>query len=161
MINFGPVEPTLLIGNAPQGRVDVARLKQMRITAVLSLQSDFDFKTHDIDIETLQSAYQENDIQLHRISIIDFDETDLGNNVAEAAKTLNQLLSVGHSVYVHCNAGVCRAPATVLTYLCFYRDMSVDAGLEYIRLARPQAHPYLSAVNRGLEQLQKQNESAG
>lgn len=153
MINFGPVESKLLIGNAPQGRVDVARLKQIRVTAVLSLQSDHDFKTHNIDRKVLLSAYENNDIQLHRIAIIDFDERDLGDKVAKAAETLNQLMSVGHSVYVHCNAGVCRAPATVLTYLCFYRGMTIAEGLAYIRIGRPQAHPYLNAVDRGLLEL--------
>ena len=156
MINFGPVEPKLLIGNAPQGRVDVARLKQIRITAVLSLQSDYDFKTHNIDRKTLLSAYQDNDIQLHRIAIIDFDEKDLGDKVAAAAQTLNQLVCAEHSIYVHCNAGVCRAPATVLTYLCFYRGMTVEEGLEYIRAGRPQANPYLRAVERGLHELHLQ-----
>ncbi len=156
MINFGPVETNLLVGNAPHGRVDVARLKQMQVSAVLSLQSDSDFKTHQIDHKTLLSAYQDNDILIYRIAIIDFDEKDLGDNVAQAAKRLNQLLTTGHRVYVHCNAGVCRAPATVLTYLCFYRHMSIEDGLEYIRRVRPQAHPYISAVKKGLEELRKQ-----
>ncbi len=160
MINFGAVETKLLVGNAPQSPVDVARLKQMRISAVLSLQSDYDFKSYKIDRKALFTAYDDNDIQLHRIAIIDFDEIDLGDKVAEAAKTLNQLFSVGHSIYVHCNAGVCRAPATILTYLCFYRGMTIEEGLDYIRLARPQANPYLKAVERGLHELNLQKSAS-
>jgi atypical dual specificity phosphatase len=70
---------------------------------------------------------------------------------------LNALLAVGHRVYVHCNAGVCRAPATVLGYLCHFREMSMQDGLEYIRSQRPQVHPYISAVEIALEKLSKQS----
>ena len=101
----------------------------------------------------LQSAYQYNEITVQRFAIIDFDETDLGNKLADPVRALNQLLTGGHRVYVHCNAGVCRAPATVLGYLCHFRGMQIEQGLEYIRRNRPQAHPYVSAVQKALEQL--------
>ena len=73
--------------------------------------------------------------------------------LAEPVKVLNELLQSGHRVYVHCNAGVCRAPATVLGYLCHYRGMTIDEGLNYIREQRPQANPYISAVQQALNQL--------
>lgn len=153
MLNFGRIEGDIFIGNAPQSSVDVARLKQMKITAVVSLQSDQDFKSHRIDWKKLQSAYQYNDITIQRFPIIDFDENDLGERLYEPVKALHALLSAGHRVYVHCNAGVCRAPATVLGYLCYYRGMEIEQGLEYIRRNRPQAHPYVSAVEKTLSTL--------
>jgi atypical dual specificity phosphatase len=153
MINFGRIEPEIFLGSTPQTSVDVSRLKQIKITAVLSLQSDSDFVTHRIDWNKLQSAYQYNDISVHRFPIVDFDEKDLGEKLAEPIKALKSLLTVGHRVYVHCNAGVCRAPATVLGYLCYARGMSLERGLDYIRRNRPQANPYQSAVLRALQQL--------
>ena len=42
MINFSRLEENIFIGSAPQSSVDSARLKQMKITAVVSLQSDAD-----------------------------------------------------------------------------------------------------------------------
>lgn len=153
MINFGRIEEDLFIGNAPQNSVDVSRLKQMEVTAVLSLQSDQDFKSHKIDWKKLQSVYQYSEISVRRFPIIDFDEADLAKRLADPVRALNDLLEAGQRVYVHCNAGVCRAPATVLTYLCHYRAMEITEGLDYIRLNRPQAHPYLSAVERALVEL--------
>lgn len=153
MLNFGRIEGDIFIGNAPHNSVDVARLKQMQITAVVSLQSDQDFKTHKIDWKKLQNAYQYSEITIERFPIIDFDEVDLGDRLAEPVKALHGLLTIGHRVYVHCNAGVCRAPATVLGYLCHYRGMEIEQGLEYIRRNRPQAHPYIRAVERALAQL--------
>jgi atypical dual specificity phosphatase len=153
MINFSRLEQNIFIGSAPQSSVDAARLKQMKISAVLSLQSDADFKSHRIDWQKLQSAYQYSDIVVQRFPVVDFDELDLGNKLADPVIALHSLLEVGHRVYVHCNAGVCRAPATVLGYLCHYRGMEIDAGLEYIRSQRPQAHPYISAVQKALTKL--------
>jgi len=157
MINFDRVEADIFVGSAPQINVDVARLKQMKITAVLSLQSDSDFRSHRIDWAKLQSAYQYNDISVERYPIIDFDEADLGDKLASPVKALNKLLIAGHRIYVHCNAGVCRAPATVLTYLCHYRGMELEQGLEYIRLNRPQANPYKNAVLKALQQLESES----
>jgi len=151
MINFSRIEPNLFIGSAPQSGVDVSRLVQMKITAVLSLQSDADFKSHNIDWKKLQSAYEYNHIHAQRFPIIDFDEVDLGEKLPEPVNTLNQMLELQHRVYVHCNAGICRAPATVLTYLCHYRGMTTDEGLVYLRKERPQVHPYMSAVNIALD----------
>jgi len=157
MINFDRIESDIFIGSAPQNEIDAGRLKQMKITAVLSLQSDYDFKAHRIDWKKLQSTYQYNDITVQRFPVIDFDEADLGNKLAEPVKALNQLLNQGHRVYVHCNAGICRAPATVLGYLCHYRDMSIEQGLEYIRSNRPHVNPYKKAVKQALDQLERES----
>ncbi len=153
MINFDLVEPGVFIGSAPQSSVDVARLKQMKITAIICLQSDDDLKARKIDWSKLQESYKHNDISVNRFPINDFDEVDLGCKVVEPIKRLNELLSAKHKVYVHCNAGVCRAPATVLGYLCHYQGMSLEAGLGQIRIARPIANPYKSAVEKALIEL--------
>lgn len=153
MINFSRIETDVFIGSAPQSDIDIGRLAQLRISAVLSLQSDDDLVSHRIDWPALQSAYEFNDIYAQRFPITDFDETDLGKKLPAPVHTLNQMLVQKHRVYVHCNAGICRAPATVLAYLCHYRGMTVPQGLEYLRRERPQVHPYLGAVNLALATL--------
>jgi len=155
MINFNQIEDSIFIGSAPQNDVDVARLAQMKITAVVSLQSDEDLTAHRIDWQKLQNDYQQNSIDIQRFPINDFDEVDLGNRLPEPIQALGALIGVGHKVYVHCNAGICRAPGTVLGYLCHYRQMSVEQGLSYIRQNRPQANPYKKAVLRALTNLQE------
>ena len=153
MINFDRIEADIFIGSAPQTSVDVARLTQMKTTAVLSLQSDHDLKSHKIDWKKMEKTYQHNDITVKRFPIIDFDEEDLGNRLAEPVKALNELMQAEHRVYVHCNAGICRAPATVLGYLCHFRGMELAQGLEYIRANRPQVNPYKGAVSKALQKL--------
>jgi predicted protein tyrosine phosphatase len=156
MINYNQIDINIFIGSAPQTSEDVARLSHLQVTAVLSLQSDEDLRTHRIDWKNIQSAYQHHDITQQRFQINDFDETDMANKLVPPVKTLNDFLTQGHRVYAHCNAGVCRAPGTVLGYLCHYRQMTIEQGLEHIRRARPQANPYVAAVKKAIDQLAAQ-----
>lgn len=153
MINFNPIDQFIFIGSTPQNEMDVARLAQMKVTAVLSLQSDADLKNYRIDWHKLQNQYQQLGIAVERFAIYDFDEADLGNKIAEPIKQLKRFLDVGHRVYVHCNAGICRASSTVLGYLIAYKGMSYDEGLNLIRAQRPQVNPYKSAVLKGVKLL--------
>ena len=159
MINFNRIETDIYIGSAPQSSVDVARLSEMKVSAVLCLQSDEDFRAHRIDWKKIQSAYQHNDIVVKRFQITDFDEIDMGNKLVPTVEMLYALLTQGHCVYVHCNAGVCRAPGTVLAYFCHCRGMTIEHGLEYIRRERPQANPYVGAVRKALNQLAIQDKN--
>ncbi|NNC99073.1 MAG: hypothetical protein HKN85_02720 [Gammaproteobacteria bacterium] len=158
MINFDRIEADIFIGSAPQSSVDIARLKKMQVSAVISLQSDADFITHQIDWKALSNAYLQNGISVQRFPILDFNEADLSKNLVPPVRALNRLLTKGNRVYLHCNAGICRAPATVLAYLCHYRDMSIQQGLEYIRRQRPQVSPYKNAVVKALEILHAEGE---
>jgi len=155
MINFDLIQAKVYVGSSPNSRNDVARLKQLRVSALICLQSDADFKNHNIDWSELQRYYQESDISVHRHPILDFDEDDLAKEVGHAVLTLNRLLDQGHSIYVHCNSGICRAPAAVLGYLCHFEGMSFDAAMRQIQIARPIASPFRSAVKKALEDLAK------
>ena len=157
MINFDLVEPGIFVGSAPQSHIDVERLKQLKITAVINLQSNEDLRDRNTEWLDLEASYRQQDIVVERFPINDFDEIDLGDKVAEPIKHLNTLLGVGHKVYVHCNSGICRAPAVVLGYLCHYQDMSIESGLRQLHIARPVASPYRSAVEKALEQLSDSN----
>lgn len=153
MINFSRIENNIFIGTAPQSEEDINTLKQEKITSVLSLQSDSDLTNYRIDWKNLCSRYQYNDIAVQRFQIIDFDENDLASNLMSPIKALDSMFNDGQTVYVHCNAGICRAPATVLGYLCHYRGLTLEDGLAHIRKNRPQANPYTRAISKALAQL--------
>ena len=156
MINFDPIEPNIIIGSCPHNTIDVDRLHRMlRVTAILSLQTEDDFKYHKIDWPAMEQDYDKCGIYVQRFPIADFNEQDLGERVSEPIKALNDLLNAGHKVYVHCNAGVCRASATVVGYLCHYKGMEPQEALAYVRERRPIANPYMRAVEKALEKLKQ------
>ena len=150
MINFDLIQANIYVGSAPNSKEDVARLKQLKVSALISLQSDVDLKERDIDWAQIQRCYQENDITAQRYPVRDLDEIDLGDKIGQSIVALNRLLNDRHKVYVHCNAGIGRAPSTVLGYLCYYEGMSIGGALRQIRVARPIANPYKSAVSKAL-----------
>ena len=85
--------------------------------------------------------------------IHDFNETDLCAQLFDAAKTLNDMINIkNQTVYVHCTAGMGRAPACVLVYLCLYKKVQcwndpneVD---KFVKSYRKVSVPNLKAVTR-------------
>ena len=133
--------------------MDVNRLvRDLKVTAVLCLQSDEDFKTYHLPINEIREACKLNGISWVQCPIIDFDPEDMARGIHEPVDALNELLSSGERVYVHCTVGICRSPATVVGYLHKYRGMSLDAALELVKLNRPIANPYMSALKIAFSQ---------
>lgn len=155
MINLDRIEENLFVGSAPKHVVDVMRLdKQLKITAVLSLQTDSDFKNYKIDIDSLIDAYAMSNIEYSRYPITDFDASDMAKKLVAPVQALHELMEQQHRVYVHCNAGICRAPATVLGYLHVYQGMSLEDGLSYLRSKRPIVNPYMDAVATAVQSIE-------
>lgn len=50
-------------------------------------------------------------------------------------------------MYVHCTAGIGRAPQTVILYLCLYKKYSLDEALDLIKKKRYIANPNKSNEN--------------
>ncbi len=138
------------MGSGPSGEEDIERLKQMNITAVISLQTDDDLSSRQLEWQQLENWYQKGDINAQRFPIKDFDETDMTAKIGQPIQHLNQLLLDSQRIYIHCNTGICRAPAVVLGYLCHYEAMSVESAMRQIQIARPIASPFRTAVKNAL-----------
>ncbi len=146
MINLNRIQPELYVGTYPQSAVDIARLKTgPRVTAVVNLQTEADFAALRIDWGRLTRHYLEHDIVVQRWPIRDFDPQDLRARLAGAVDTLEQLLAAGHRAYVHCTAGVCRAPSVAIAYLAWCQGWELDDAYRYVRRQRT-CDPYLEAI---------------
>lgn len=146
MISFDMMSRSLFLGSCPKSVVDVDRIhSSLKITAVLNLQTDEDFPEWDVDFEAVQNRYAETDIELVRVPILDWNEADLRIHLASAIDTLAGLIEAEHRVYVHCTAGVGRAPATVIGYLALYEDMTVEEAVAFVEQRR-RIKPYVAAI---------------
>mmetsp|Transcript_10582 Transcript_10582/g.17765 ORF Transcript_10582/g.17765 Transcript_10582/m.17765 type:complete len:110 (-) Transcript_10582:84-413(-) len=66
--------------------------------------------------------YDERGMEAVHFPIKDFNSEDLKSHLFEAAKKLHEMIDVkGQKVYVHCTAGMGRAPACVVAYLCLFK----------------------------------------
>ncbi|HPP52236.1 MAG TPA: dual specificity protein phosphatase family protein, partial [Thermoguttaceae bacterium] len=101
--------PRVYVGSCPVEPADIDQLKELGITAVFSLQTEEDFLFWGIDWPALESAYRKMDIELVRIPVQDFSPEDLREKLPACVAALEKLLQAGHTVFVHCSAGVNRS----------------------------------------------------
>ena len=79
--------------------------------------------------------------------IHDFNQNDLIMKLFNGAKMLNQMINEDNlDVYVHCTAGMGRAPATVLVYLCLYRGFEPEQADLFVKSYRKVSVPNMFAV---------------
>ncbi len=91
-INYAQILPELLLGSYPRSADDIDRLRQEAvITAVLNLQTADDMRWLNLSWETLQAHYKACHVDLRRVSVRDFDSTELWSKLPECVGTLVEL----------------------------------------------------------------------
>ena len=140
------IQPRLAVGSCPREPADVRILQeQYAVTAVLSLQSDEDLLHWNIDWPALSASYQEAGIQVRRVPVRDFDPDDLRRQLPAGVRALDDLMKAGHTVFVHCNAGINRSPTTVIAYLHWIEDLGLLEAVRHVQAAHA-CDPYLEAI---------------
>ena len=61
------------------------------------------------------------------LQAVDFDPHSLRNILPRAAAIVHERLQRGDRLYVHCTAGLGRAPAVCIAYLYWFQGMTLDA----------------------------------
>ena len=136
MIYFDLITDGIFVGTCPTSTIDIQRLKQAGITAVLNMQTDRDFKVNGINWSMLEKNYHQTDISSYRYPIIDFDDEDMLSLIGGAAKLLNQITDNHARVYVHCTAGQQRSPSAVRSWLAWQKSHELEAEIEIVMKAR-------------------------
>jgi len=147
--------PRIFLGSCPVEPGDIDRLKELGITAVLNLQTEEDFLFWGIDWPLLESAYQQAGIQVVRIPVQDFSPEDLRQKLPACVLALEKLLQGGHTVFVHCSAGVNRSPSTAVAYLHWHQNMPLQAALEYVK-ERRCCDPYEQSIRLATQEQRPQ-----
>jgi hypothetical protein len=142
-LNWGEIRHDLLIGSCPIRPTDIDRICEVAsVTALLSVQTDDCRAAHGIDYRVLGEHASRRGLLLLNAPIRDFDPEDQRKRLPYAVGRLTELLSRGHRTYVHCTAGINRAPLVALAYLTFVEGMAVPEALALIQRGRPEASPY-------------------
>ncbi|HZO80102.1 MAG TPA: dual specificity protein phosphatase family protein [Candidatus Binataceae bacterium] len=135
----------LLIGEFPRVE-DIPWLKQeFAVTAVHNLQDDLDLELHDLSESELARAYRECGIKMVRTPIQDGSADAMAAELAIALDALVGLLGAGERVYLHCNAGLNRAPTLAIAYLHAHCGMSLDEACAYVK-ARRACGPFMTIL---------------
>ena len=137
----------VMIGSCPRSPDDVSRLaKEAGVSAILCLQSDECLDSLGIDIASLKERCRDERILHVRVPVRDFDKNDQSCMLPEAVRVLQALLQLEHTVYVHCTAGINRAPLAVVGLLTFAQGVSPAEAVEAVKAAREKANPYMESL---------------
>jgi atypical dual specificity phosphatase len=125
---------------------DVKQLKLMDITTVISLQNEKDMAGEGISTKKLFKAFGEADIKFRQVAIKDFDKDDLRQNLPQCVAEIEAALQPRAArVYLHCTAGMNRAPTVAAAYMMRSQGMPAQDAYDYI-VARRYCRPYLDVL---------------
>ena len=100
-------------------------MKEAGITGVFNVQTQIDIDHRGTNWPLMCQYYKERGITPVHFPIHDFNEQHLTERLMDAAITLNDMVNnKGLKVYVHCTAGMGRAPASVICYYILYKKVS-------------------------------------
>lgn len=137
--------PELLIGEYPTPD-DAEWLRTVQgVSAVVSLQDDADLASKGLRLRELEHAYREQGLRFHRIPVPDCDNDTLAARLDDSVTILRALFAGGARVYLHCNAGMNRAPTIAIAYLHSERGLSLTAARDFVKQRR-HCVPYMGVL---------------
>ncbi|EFN57929.1 hypothetical protein CHLNCDRAFT_142013 [Chlorella variabilis] len=152
--NFSRILEDLIVGSCLQQPADVDRrvvADGEDVRTVLCLQEDSDMAYFDLDLTPiLERIGERGDVRHVRHRIRDFDPFSLRMELPGAVAALAQNAAAnGGTAYVHCTAGLGRAPATALAYMWWFKGWHLEDAYQHltgIRTCKPNAQAIRNAA---------------
>nr|GEX98340.1 phosphoglucan phosphatase DSP4, amyloplastic [Tanacetum cinerariifolium] len=133
-MNYNFIRPDLIVGSCLQTPADIDKLRSIRVKTIYCLQQDPDLAYFSVDIDAIREyASTLDDIQHLRAQIRDFDGTDLRMRLPAVVSKLQKAVNRnGGITYIHCTAGLGRAPATALAYMFWVLGYKLNNAVSLI-----------------------------
>ncbi|KXZ48593.1 hypothetical protein GPECTOR_26g496 [Gonium pectorale] len=147
-LNYNRILPDIIVGSCLQTPADVDHLADKEgVRTVFCLQEDSDMAYFSLDVKPIQARCEERgDIKHVRFPIRDFDPFDLRRKLPKAvARLAREHKPSEGTIYIHCTAGLGRAPATALAYMFWLRGQKLDEAYELLRGKR-MCSPRIEAI---------------
>ncbi|KAM0920346.1 hypothetical protein ACQ4PT_007573 [Festuca glaucescens] len=138
-MNYAVISDSLIVGSQPQKPEDIDHLKDVENVAyILCLQQDNDIDYWGIDFQAVVTGCKELGIQHMRRPAVDFDPDSLRKQLPKAVSALELAISQGKGqVYIHCTAGLGRAPAVAISYMFWFENMDLNTAYNKLTSIRP------------------------
>jgi len=147
-LNWGEITSRIFVGACPLRPDDLKSIAERAgASALLSLQHDTCHAYGRIDYQEMQRVGARLGLAMDRCPIRDFDIEDMRRQLPKAIAQLANLQRDGHRTYVHCTAGLGRAPLTVLGYLTLVQGQDSEHAIQLILKGRPGAAPAWEAYH--------------
>ncbi|XP_053337962.1 laforin isoform X2 [Clarias gariepinus] len=162
-MHFSKILPQIWLGSCPR-RVEHVTLKlkhELGVTAVMNFQTEWDVMTNShgcrrdsnehMTPETMMHLYRDCGLAYVWIPTPDMSTEGRVRMLPQAVYLLYGLLENGHSVYVHCNAGVGRSTAAVCGLLMYVLGWSLRKVQYYLTAKRAAVYIDEEALVRARE----------
>jgi len=118
---------------------------EREIRAVLNLQDDFDLAAKRLSLADLRRACSDVAVAFDRVPVADGDHETLARRLPDLVALLDRLVREHGRVYLHCNAGMNRAPTVAIAYLHVHHDLGLQAAVALMK-SRRSCLPYVTAL---------------
>ena len=153
-LNWNVVRHDLVVGSGPRTPSDLDALRvETHVSAVLPVQHDDCLAKQEIDYPRQVRYGRRLGLTMERCPLRDFDPADQRRGLPAAVRGLHGLLRQGHRVYVHCTAGINRAPLVVLAYLTWVEGIGLEETITLLLRARPEVCPTWEAYHGCRQEL--------
>lgn len=153
-LEWGEITPTVVIGSCPMTVKDLHRIHaETGVSAVLSVQHDDCHAYWSIDYAAMSQAAEDAGLLMARYPIRDFDVDDMRRQLPDAVSALSAFQIENHRTYVHCTAGLGRAPLVVLGYLILVEQRDPEQAIRTLLNGRPGAVPAWEALHGARQDL--------
>ncbi|XP_028780382.1 phosphoglucan phosphatase DSP4, amyloplastic-like [Neltuma alba] len=146
-MNYNFIRPDLIVGSCLQTPEDVDKLRAIGVKTIFCLQQDPDLEYFGVDIKAIQEyAGSFSDIQHVRAEIRDFDAFDLRMRLPTVVSKLYKAINRnGGMTYIHCTAGLGRAPGAALAYMFWIQGYRLNEAYRLL-LSKRSCFPKLDAI---------------
>ncbi len=135
---FADVHDDLIIGAYPLDARDVGALARLRITRLLNLVQDAEYRAGQrVEVQTALASAA---IVELRLPLIDFGNLPI-EQLQDAVEAVVGWLRAGERVYLHCRAGWQRSAAVAAGAVAVLDGIGIDAALDQIQRRKPTADP--------------------
>ncbi|XP_074892142.1 laforin isoform X1 [Buteo buteo] len=156
---LGRILPNIWLGSCPRQleHVTVKLKHELGVTAVMNFQTEWDIVQNSwgcnrypepMSPEILMKLYKEEGLAYVWMPTPDMSTEGRIQMLPQAVCLLHGLLENGHTVYVHCNAGVGRSTAAVSGWLKYVKGWSLRKVQYFLASRRPAVYIDEEALNR-------------
>ena len=140
-----PILPALLVGEYPRPQ-DVPWLRDTHgVTAVVCLQDEADLASKRVRLPDLRAAYAAHDIVFDHVPVPDGDAEFLASRLPIVVEIVRDHVARGAVVYLHCNAGLNRAPTAAIAVVHEHLGLPLADAVAYVK-ERRLCIPYVRAL---------------
>ncbi|KAL9247907.1 hypothetical protein vseg_021286 [Gypsophila vaccaria] len=131
-MQYSKITEQIYVGSCLQTETDVEALARMGVTAVLNFQSMVEAENWGINSSLIKECCQRCSILMINYPIREGDSFDMRRKLPFSVGLLLRLLKKSHRVFVTCTTGFDRSPASVIAYLHWMTDTSLNAAYNFV-----------------------------